>query len=163
MVKSAKKTLLISHGTVSLNRKARFNYQILEKLEAGLVLSGGEVKALRMGRANISDAYAGAKDGMLVLFNMSIAVLSTASRFNQYEEKRTRELLLHKKEMNRLLGLVTRDGASIVPLALYFNSRGIAKVELGIARGKKQIDKRETIKKRDWEREQGRIMKQKAN
>ena len=146
---------------VAENRKARFNYEIEDKLEAGLVLTGSEVKSLRAGKANIADAYASDERGELYLINAHIAEYAQAGRFN-HEPKRPRKLLLHARERDRLLGAMQRQGMTVVPLKLYFNARGIAKLELGLAKGKKLHDKRETEKKRDWERQKGRLMREKG-
>ena len=146
---------------VAENRKARFNYEISETFEAGLALQGTEVKSLRRGKANIGDAYAGPSGDELFLFNVHIPEYLEANRFN-HETRRPRKLLLHRREINRLIGATQREGMTIVPLRLYFNPKGIAKVELGLARGKKLHDKRETEKKRDWERERGRLMREKG-
>jgi SsrA-binding protein len=143
------------------NRKARFNYEIEEKLEAGLALTGSEVKSLRAGKANISDAYASDQGGELYLINAHIAEYAQAGRAN-HDPKRLRKLLLHRREIGRLMGAIQREGMTIVPLKLYFNARGIAKVELGVAKGKKLHDKRETAKRRDWERQKGRLMREKG-
>jgi SsrA-binding protein len=159
MVKSEKKSSLISHGTVCLNRRAHFNYAITEKIEAGLALLGGEVKALRMGRANISDSYVGVKQGKLKLFNMHIAFLPTVSKFTSYEEKRARDLLLHQKEINKILGSINKEKINVIPLAVYFNSKGLAKVELGLGKSKNLVDKRQTIKDREWARDKARVLK----
>ena len=146
---------------VAENRKARFNYEISETFEAGLALQGTEVKSLRRGKANIGDAYAGPSGDELFLFNVHIPEYLEANRFN-HEPRRPRKLLLHRREINRLIGATQREGMTIVPLRLYFNPKGIAKVELGLARGKKLHDKRETEKKRDWERERGRLLREKG-
>ncbi len=142
------------------NRAARHNYHIDEELEAGIVLEGSEVKSLRAGRANIKDAYAGEKDGEIWLFNAHIDEYEQANRFNHFS-RRPRKLLLHKREVRKLIGLVATKGITLVPLRVYFNKKGIAKVMLAIARGKKDYDKRETEKKRDWQREKAAIMKHK--
>jgi SsrA-binding protein len=146
---------------VAENRKARFNYDIEEKLEAGIVLTGSEVKSLRTGKANIADSYASSEGGELFLVNAHIAEYVQAGR-NGHSPARPRKLLLHRKEMGRLAGAIQREGMTVVPLRLYFNARGIAKVELGMAKGKKLHDKRETEKKRDWERQKGRLMREKG-
>jgi SsrA-binding protein len=146
---------------VAENRKARFNYEIEEKLEAGIVLLGSEVKSLRTGKANIADSYALSEGGELYLINAHIAEYSQAGRAN-HEPTRRRKLLVHRREMGRLAGAIQREGMTIVPLRLYFNARGIAKVQLGLAKGKKLHDKRETEKKRDWERQKGRLMREKG-
>jgi SsrA-binding protein len=146
---------------VAENRKARFNYEIEEKLEAGIALLGSEVKSLRTGRANIADAYAASEGGELYLINAHIAEYTQAGRAN-HEPTRRRKLLVHRREMGRLTGAIQREGMTLVPLRLYFNTRGIAKVQLGLAKGKKLHDKRETEKKRDWERQRGRLMREKG-
>ncbi len=146
---------------VAQNRKARHNYQIEDTLEAGLVLTGTEVKSLRQGRASIGEAYAADQGGDLYLINAQIPVYEAANRFN-HEPKRPRKLLVHRRERSRLIGLVQRQGYTLVPLRLYFNNRGIAKVELGLARGKRQVDKRETEKQRDWQRQKARLMREKG-
>ena len=142
------------------NRKARHNYFIESTLEAGIQLTGTEVKSLRDGRASIAEAYAGEKDGELYLLNAHIPEYS-ASRFN-HEPRRARKLLIHKREMRKLLGAVSREGKTLVPLSIYFNKRGRAKVDLALARGKHKADKRAAIKERDWKREQGRLMRDKG-
>ncbi|MGH6734506.1 MAG: SsrA-binding protein SmpB [Methyloceanibacter sp.] len=146
---------------VAENRKARFNYDIEEKIEAGIVLTGSEVKSLRAGKATIAESYASNEGGELYLINSHIAEYSGAAR-DGHAPTRRRKLLLHKREMARLLGAIQRQGMALVPLRLYFNARGIAKVELGLGRGKKDYDKRETEKKRDWERQKGRLMREKG-
>jgi SsrA-binding protein len=143
------------------NRKARYNYSIEDSLETGIVLTGSEVKSLRSGRANISEAYATEKDGELYLINGYIPEYEQAGRGN-HEPRRPRKLLLHKRQIGRLIGAIQREGMTLVPLKLYFNSRGMAKLELGLAKGKRQFEKRETEKKRDWEREKSRIMRPKG-
>ena len=146
---------------VAQNRKARHNYFIEESLEAGLMLMGTEVKSLRRGRASIVEAYAAEQNGELYLLNAQIPIYEAANRFN-HEPKRPRKLLLHRREVDRLIGLVRRQGYTLVPLRLYFNARGIAKLELGLARGKQKIDKRETEKQRDWQRQKARLMREKG-
>lgn len=148
-------------GSVAQNRKARHNYEILEKLEAGIVLTGTEVKSLRQGRATIGEAYAGEMDGELYLLNAFIPEYLSANRFN-HEPKRARKLLVKRREMGRLIGAVTREGMTIVPLAVYFNKRGIAKVELALAKGRQTHDKRDAIKTRDWQRQKARLMREKG-
>lgn len=147
--------------TVALNRKARHNYTIEETLEAGIQLAGTEVKSLREGGVQITDAHAGEMGGELWLFNAQIPEYHGGNRFN-HEPRRPRKLLVHRRELSRLIGAVAREGMTIVPLALYFNPRGIAKVELGLAKGKKKWDKRETEKTRDWQREKGRLLRAKG-
>jgi len=146
---------------VSVNRRAWHDYLIEERIEAGIVLLGSEVKSLREGRANIADAYAAVRDGALYLLNAHIPEYAASSRFN-HEPRRPRKLLLHGRETTRLGGLVNRRGATLVPLAIYFNARGRAKVELAVARGKRQHDKRTAEKQRDWERERGRLMRERS-
>lgn len=145
----------------ALNRKARHDYAITDTVEAGIVLTGTEVKALRTGQASIQEAFAGGKDGGIYLFNAYIAEYGRAGTHLQHETHRPRALLLHKREKDKLLGAVKKEGLTIVPLALYFNKRGIAKVELGLAKGKHKGDKREAIKTRDWQRDKARIMREK--
>jgi SsrA-binding protein len=144
--------------TVALNRKARHNYSIEDTLEAGIQLVGTEVKSLREGGVQITDSHAGEMGGELWLFNAHIPEYHGGNRFN-HEPRRPRKLLVHKKELSRLIGAVAREGMTLVPLALYFNPRGMAKVELGLAKGKKLWDKRQTEKSRDWQREKGRLLR----
>jgi SsrA-binding protein len=146
---------------VADNRKARFHYEIGDTFEAGIVLTGSEVKSLRAGKATIAESYADARGGELWLINSNIPEYRQASRFN-HAPKRARKLLLQKREINRLVGAVEREGMTIVPLKLYFNEKGRAKIEIALARGKKLHDKRETLKKRAWERERGRLMRMKG-
>lgn len=146
---------------VAENRRARYNYEIEDTIEAGIILTGSEVKSLRVGKANIAESYASNEDGELYLINAHIDEYPGAARFG-HEPTRHRKLLLHKKEMARLLEAVQRQGMALVPLRLYFNARGIAKLLLGLGRGKKIHDKRETEKKRDWERQKSRLMREKG-
>ena len=143
---------------VAQNRRARHDYLIEDTLEAGLVLRGTEVKVLRSGQASISEAYADEEGGELFLVNANIPEYAAAAHFT-HEPRRPRKLLLHRKEMNRLLGAIRRQGATLIPLSIYFNERGRAKVELGLARGKKKADKRQTEKQRDWQRSRARILR----
>ncbi len=143
------------------NRRARRNYEIGQTYEAGIALTGTEVKSLRSGRANISDAYAGEQGGELWLFNAYLPEYLQANRFN-HETRRPRKLLLHRKEISRLIGAVDREGMTLVPLKIYFNDRGRAKVELAVARGRKLHDKRESEKRRSWDREKARLMREKG-
>lgn len=150
---------LISTGTVANNKKARFNYTILETFEAGIMLTGGEVKSLRAGRATISESYATVDNGELFLVNAHILEdNATKGGFVQHVAGRPRKLLLKRKELNRLMGEVAKKGKTLVPLEIYFNERGIAKVRIGLAQGKNMADKRETIKERDWNRDKQRIL-----
>jgi SsrA-binding protein len=146
---------------VADNRKARHLYFIDSTLEAGVVLTGSEVKSLRTGKANIGESYAQAKDGEILLVNSYIPEYTMANRFN-HEPRRVRKLLVHKSEARRLSAAVQREGMTLVPLRMYFNLRGMAKVELGLARGKKLHDKRETEKSRDWARDKARLLRVKG-
>ena len=143
------------------NRKARFSYEVLDTLETGLVLSGTEVKSLRGGQANIQESYASAEGGEIWLINSYVPEYLQGNRFN-HEPRRRRKLLLKKKEMARLAQAVEREGMTMVPLKIYFNERGRAKLLLAVARGKKLHDKRETEKQRDWNREKGRLLKERG-
>src|SRR5689334_12748422 len=146
---------------VADNRKARFHYEIVETYEAGIALTGTEVKSLRGGKATIGEAYAGPSDEEIFLFNAYIPEYLQANRFN-HETRRPRRLLLHKRQINKLIGATQREGFSVIPLKIYFNERGRAKVELGLGRGKKLHDKRETEKQRSWNRERARLMREKG-
>ncbi len=144
--------------TIAVNKRARFEYHIEDRLEAGLALEGWEVKALREGRVQFADSYVLLKDNEAFLFGCQINPLPTASTHVTPDPLRTRKLLLHRREIDRLTGAVDRRGFTVVPTAMYW-SRGRAKVEIGLARGKRQHDKRKTEKDRDWERQKSRIMK----
>ena len=146
---------------VAQNRKARFNYEIGETFEAGIALSGTEVKSLRQGKATITESYADSRGGEVWLVNANIPEYLQGGRFN-HAPKRIRKLLLHRRQINKLIGAVEREGMTLVPLKLYFNDKGRAKVELALARGKKLHDKRETERKRSWERERGRLLRAKG-
>ena len=146
---------------VADNRKARHTYFIESSFEAGLMLMGSEVKALRSGKATIAESYAQAKDGEIFLVNAYIPEYTMANRFN-HEPRRVRKLLVHKPEARKIAAAIQREGMTLIPLRIYFNPRGIAKVELGIARGKKLHDKRETEKARSWERDKARLMRAKG-
>ena len=152
------KSKLISFGRIAENRKARYNYEIKEKIQAGIILTGTEVKSLRLGKASISESYASETNGKLFLINSNIPIYEAGNNFN-HEPNRQRELLVSKKERNKLLGLIKKEGITLVPLFLYFNEKGIAKLDLGIAKGKRKEDKRETIKQRDWNRQKSKILK----
>jgi SsrA-binding protein len=143
---------------VAENRRARYDYYIEQVFEAGIALTGTEVKALRGGEGSIAEAYAEVKGKSVVLVNSNIPEFSHGNRFN-HEAKRPRQLLLHEREINKLHGAVAREGMTLVPLSVYFNSRGRAKVELALAKGRKTHDKREAIKERDWKRDAARIMR----
>jgi len=150
-----------SFRVIADNRKARFNYEIGETFEAGIALTGTEVKSLRVGKAAIAESYADARDGEIWLLNANIPEYLQASRFN-HAPKRPRKLLLHGRQITKLIGAVEREGMTLIPLKLYFNARGRAKVELALARGKKLHDKRETERRRSWQRERGRLLRQKG-
>ena len=147
-----------NYKVIAQNRKARFEYEILETLEAGIVLVGSEVKSLRLGKTNITEAFADDRNGAVYLINLNIEEYKSANRFN-HEPKRPRKLLLHKREQNKLLGAIQRKGVTLIPLTMYFNHKGIVKVTLGIGKGKKLYDKRATEKERDWQRDKARILK----
>ncbi len=146
---------------VAQNKRARFDYYIEETLEAGIILQGSEVKSLRQGEGSIAESYATEEEGALYLVNSFIPEYNEASRFN-HNPKRRRKLLVHKRELKRIWIAIRRKGMTLVPLSLYFNERGIAKVELGLASGKKKADKRTVEKERDWQREKGRLMRSKG-
>ena len=150
-----------AHRVAALNRKARHTYEIEETFEAGLVLLGSEVKALREGRANIAESYAKVEDNEVWLVNAHFPEYKQAGQLN-HEPRRRRKLLLKRREVAKLLGSSERDGMALVPLKLYFNVRGIAKLELGLGKGKKQFDKREAQKKRDWDRQKARLLREKG-
>lgn len=144
------------------NRRARFDYFIDDTLETGIVLTGTEVKSLRAGRASINESYAGDKSGELFLFNVYIPEYNLAGKHLQHEVRRPRKLLVHKREMNKLVAAIRREGVTLVPISIYFNDRGMAKVEIGLARGKKKGDKREAVKERDWQRDKARLLRQRG-
>ncbi len=143
---------------VAQNRRARYDYLIEDTLEAGLVLQGTEVKVLRQGQASITEAYADVTGGELFLLNANIPEYRSATHFG-HQPRRPRKLLLHRKQVSRLLGAIKREGVTIVPLSIYFNDRGRAKVELGLARGKKKADKRQAERDRDWQKSRARLMR----
>lgn len=147
-----------NHKTAAQNRRARFDYAILEVVEAGIMLSGSEVKSLRAGLASINESYAGEMQGEIFLFNANIPEYTQASHFN-HEPKRPRKLLLHKRQANKFLGAIRRKGLTLIAMSIYFNAKGKAKVELGLGKGKNVVDKRETIKERDWNRDKSRILR----
>ncbi|MDY8111054.1 SsrA-binding protein SmpB [Fulvimarina sp. 2208YS6-2-32] len=155
----AKKKKSSGSNVAAENRKARFNYAIIDTLEAGLQLTGTEVKSLREGKASIAEAYATEEQGELWLINSNLPEYLQANRFN-HNPKRRRKLLVHKAQLNRLAGAVQRDGMTLVPLKIYFTDNGTAKLELALAKGKNAPDKRQTIKEREWNRQKQRLMKE---
>ena len=158
MAKKIRHADFISHGLVAQNRRAHFDYEIEEKFVAGLQLTGTEVKSLRLGHANITDAYGIEKNGELFISNMFIAEY-TNKGYETHAEKRDRKLLLNHKEIVKIIGELSRKVSTLVALRLFFNEKGLAKLEIGLGRGKKLYDKRETIKERDWNREKQRLLK----
>ena len=158
MAKALNKPQMIVTGPVAENRRARYDYEILDTLEAGVMLTGTEVKSLRLGKAQITESYASPERGELWLINAHIPEYLQANRFN-HEEKRPRKLLVSKKQLAKLSEDVQRAGNTIVPLKLYFNEQGRAKLLIGVGKGKKSYDKRETEKNRDWNREKNRLLK----
>lgn len=149
---------MIATGLVAQNRRARHDYSIEDTMEAGLMLTGSEVKSLRLGRGSITEAFAGEKQGEMWLMNAHIPEYEGARNFG-HTPRRARKLLLHRRQIERLFGAVRRDGVTLVPLRLYFNDRGRAKLEIGLAKGKRQIDKRQDAKERDWKRTQARVLR----
>ena len=152
------KSGLISHGIAAQNRKARFDYTIKETVEAGLVLKGPEVKSLRLGRATLTEAWAGERDGEIWLFNCYIPEYQ-GGVLSRFEPRAPRKLLLHRKEVGKAIGAVGRDGQTLVPLDIHFNARGVAKVTLGFAVGRTKVDKRHAIAERDWQRDKSRLLR----
>jgi SsrA-binding protein len=147
--------------TAAQNRRARHDYQIEDRFEAGLVLTGSEVKSLRGGRASIGEAYVTERAGELYLQGAHIPEYEAATR-NNHEPRRLRKLLVHRRELAKLIGQVRREGYTLVPMAIYFTERGIAKLEVGLARGKRKADKREDIKARDWDRRRARLLRERG-
>ncbi|MDP7601707.1 MAG: SsrA-binding protein SmpB [Rhodospirillales bacterium] len=147
-----------SENIAARNRKARHDYFIEDNYEAGIALQGTEIKSIRSGRVSIEEAYASEEGGELYLINAYIPEYQAGGR-DQHETRRPRKLLLHKKELAKMFNAVNREGMTIVPLSLYFNKRGMLKVDLGMAKGKRQYDKRQSDKARDWKRDQARIMR----
>jgi SsrA-binding protein len=158
---AAKKKADPPRKLVAENRKARHNYFIEDSLEAGIMLQGSEVKSLRLGQANIAESYAEVKGGEMFLVNAYIPEYQQAGPFN-HESRRPRKLLLHAREITKMAEAIKRGGMTMVPLKLYFNDRGIAKLELGLAKGKKLVDKRETEKARDWQRQKSRLLRERG-
>lgn len=162
MVKKTHKTsngMLTKNVTIAHNRRAKFDYEILQEFEAGIALYGTEVKSLRLGQASINEAYVKDKKNEIILLNANIQEYAQAGGYFQHEPARTRKLLLKRKEINKLIGSVQKDGLTIIPLRLYFDDKGLAKITIALARGKKEHDKRQTIKERDWNRQKSRVLK----
>ena len=158
---SDKKEPISTAKLIAENRRARFDYFLETSFEAGLSLTGSEVKALRLGRANIAESYAATEGDEIVLINAYIPEYGPANRFN-HDPRRPRTLLLHRREIDKMMGAVRRDGRTLIPTKLYFNDKGRVKLELALAKGKKNHDKREVEAERDWKREQGRLMRDKG-
>lgn len=152
--------LLTKNVTIAHNRRARFDYELLDQFDAGIALQGTEVKSLRHGQASINEAYVKEKGSDIFLLNATIQEYTQASGFFQHDPTRPRKLLLNRKEINKLLGGVQKQGLTIVPVKLYFDGRGLAKITIALARGKKLHDKRQTEKNRDWDRQKSRVMKE---
>jgi SsrA-binding protein len=148
-----------ANGLIAENRRARFEYQLSDTFEAGIQLTGTEVKSLRQGQANIAESYVSIENGDLVLINANIPEYQQAGPFYNHEPRRPRKLLVHKKEIARLAQAIDRQGMTIVPLRLYFNDRGLVKLQIAVAQGKKVHDKRETERKRDWQRQKARLLR----
>jgi SsrA-binding protein len=157
--KDKKSGLISTNQTVAENRKARREYTLGDRFEVGIVLTGTEVKSLRHGQCSLGEAYVGPKQGEIWLINANIPEYQQASHLQQHEPKRPRKLLMHKRELNKILGAVQREGYTVIPLRLYFNGRGLAKLEIALAKGKKLHDKRESEKKRDWSRQKQRLLR----
>ncbi|MDR2158275.1 MAG: SsrA-binding protein SmpB [Holosporaceae bacterium] len=150
---------MAEYKEIGYNRRANYDYEILEKIEAGIVLKGSEVKSLRMHRINLTDAYAGlSKNCEAFIRQMHIPEYALANRMN-HEPKRTRKLLLRKRQILRLIGQLKKGGLTLIPISIYFNEKGFVKISLGLGKGKKNVDKRETIKEREWNRQKSRLLK----
>ncbi|MCB1531607.1 MAG: SsrA-binding protein SmpB [Alphaproteobacteria bacterium] len=160
--KNAKSGLISTNQTVAENRRARFDYALEDTFEAGIALVGTEVKSLRHGQCSLNEAHVAPHKGEIWAYNVNIPEYQQASGALQHDPKRPKKLLLKKREVNKLLGSVQREGYTIVPTKIYFNARGLAKLEIALAKGKKMHDKRETEKKRDWGREKQRLMREKG-
>ncbi|MGQ2990002.1 SsrA-binding protein SmpB [Brevundimonas sp.] len=158
---SAAKAPITKAKVIAENRRAKFDYFLEDNLEAGIMLLGTEIKALRMGRANIAESYAAVEGREIVLINADIPPYAQANRFN-HEPRRPRKLLLHRKQIDRLIGAVQKDGQTIIPIRLYLNEDGKAKLEIALAKGKKLHDKRETSAERDWQRDKARLLRDKG-
>jgi len=148
----------MSGKLIAENRRARYDYFLEDNLEAGLALTGSEVKSLRNGRANIAESYADVEGQEIVLINADIPPYPQAGRFN-HEPRRPRKLLLHRKQIDKLIGAVQREGRTLIPVKLYWNDKGVAKLEIALAKGKKAHDKREAVAERDWQRDKARLLR----
>lgn len=160
--KKSKTGLISSDKIVTDNRRANYEYELHDKFEAGIALTGTEVKSLRHGQCSLAESYIGPKNGEIWIFNMHIPEYMQASRNLQHDPKRARKLLLKKREIDKLIGSVQRDGFTITATKIYFNKTGLVKLEIALAKGKKSHDKRETEKKRDWQRDKNRIMRERG-
>ena len=157
--KDQKSSMISKDKVVAENRKARFDYEFLEEFEAGIMLKGTEVKSLRLGHCNIVESFVGPKNGEVWIFNLNIPEYMQAGSHLQHEPQRPRKLLLHKREIDKLLGSVTRQGLTMVAKKIYFDKNGRVKLEIALAKGKKSHDKRETIKERDWNKQKQRLLR----
>ena len=160
MAKDKKPHMLTKNVTIAHNRRAKFDYELMQEYEAGIALFGTEVKSLRLGQASINEAYVKEQEGEIFLLNANIQEYSQAGQYFQHEPARQRKLLLHRREINKLIGGVNKDGLTIVPIRLFFDKKGLAKVTIALAKGKKEYDKRRTIKERDWNRQKQRLLKE---
>lgn len=161
MVPPKEKAPITTAKTIAENRRAKFDYFLEDNLEAGIMLLGTEIKSLRMGRANIAESYAAVEGREIVLINADIPPYAQANRFN-HEPRRPRKLLLHRKQIDKLIGAVQKDGQTIIPVRLYLNGDGKAKLEIALAKGKKLHDKREATAERDWQRDKARLLRDKG-
>jgi len=148
--------------TIAENRRARYDYFLEQSFEAGIALTGSEVKSLRVGKANIAESYAAVENNEIVLVNADIPTYAQAGPYFNHEPRRPRKLLLKRKEIEKLIGAVQRDGRTLIPLKLYWSDKGLAKLELSLAKGKKEHDKREATANRDWQRDKARLMREKG-
>lgn len=160
--KKKKSGLISTDKIVTDNRRANFEYELFDKFEAGIALTGTEVKSLRHGQCSLAESYVGPKEGEIYIYNMHIPEYAQASQHLQHDPKRTRKLLLNKREINKLMGAVQKEGMTITATKIYFNKVGMVKLEIALAKGKKSHDKRETEKKRDWQRDKNRIMRERG-
>mgnify|MGYP001201742524 CR=1 FL=1 len=160
--KKAKGGLISTDKVVADNRRANFEYELLDRFEAGIMLAGTEVKSLRHGQCSLAESYVGPKGDEIWIYNMHIPEYMQASRHLQHDPKRPRKLLLKKREIGKLLGAVNKEGMTIVATKIYFNKVGLAKLEIALAKGKKAHDKRQTEKDRDWKRDKNRIMRERG-